>query len=455
MGHARHIHLAGVAGVGMSALAQALASQGWQVTGSDRHLDQGTPIPVLDILQRAGIHCAPQDGSALTPSTYALVVSTAIEDDNPEIQAARKFNIPIKHRAEILAELVHGKPLLAVAGTAGKTTSTGMLGWVLEQLGANPNVVNGGAVVDWVTPDSVGNFRRGGDTSPWILELDESDQSLIRFPFAPEWSILTNISADHYDLQTVEEIFAQYAQNIRKGIICGPGVRSLLKHPPVELIEEQPEDVTCTDECVSFVWKKQPFVIPQIGEHNAWNAFLVAVLCSKLGHALPDIAEALSRFHGMQRRLEEVGRTASGIRIIDDYAHNPAKLAAAWSAVARPNNRVLGVWRPHGFGPLRNFFSEFAEAFAKSVRPRDRLWILPVYYVGGRATQDINADALVDELQKQSIPATFAPDYDDLLQDIRATAQPNDTILFMGARDPAIPAAARRLSHIFHTVENA
>ena len=319
-----HIHVAGVAGVGMSALAQALRWTHERVTGSDRYFDQGQALPVFDALRAAGIELVKQDGAAVDARTEAVVYSTAVEAGNPDFIAAGKAGVPLRHRAEMLAELARGRTVLAVAGTAGKTTTTGMLGWTLEQLGADPTVVNGGALVDWADARRVGNVRRGGAAAPWVVEVDESDRSLLNF--FPEWSILTNISQDHFTLAEVQELFRAYAAQVRTELVCGAGVAAVLGKQKARIIEElaQPER---TADGFAVAWRGQRLAVRQPGAHNALNALLAAELCAQLGHAPDRIAAALARFGGIQRRLERVDAGGS-VRVVDDYGHNPAKLAA-------------------------------------------------------------------------------------------------------------------------------
>ena len=212
-----HVHVAGVGGVGMSALAQALAWGGARVTGSDRLWDRGVEMPVWEGLRRAGVELVRQDGSGVDAETSAVVYSTAVEEGNPDFAAARRFGVPLRHRAEMLAGLAEGKRVAAVAGTAGKTTTTGMAGWVLEQVGMDPTVVNGGGLVDWASGGLPGNARRGGET--WVLEVDESDRSLLEF--RPAWSVLTNISQDHFSLEEVRALFREYAGRVTEGVVCG------------------------------------------------------------------------------------------------------------------------------------------------------------------------------------------------------------------------------------------
>jgi UDP-N-acetylmuramate--alanine ligase len=175
-----HYHLVGVAGVGMSALAQVLLGQGMRVSGSDRHFDRGEDLEVIAKLRGAGVRFLPQDGRGVTAGTAGVVVSTAIEKGNPDLEAAECRAVPVMHRAEMLARAAAGKRCVAVTGTSGKSTVTGMIGWILDQAGADPVVVNGAPVLNWVTPAAVGNVRLG-KSDLWVLEADESDRSLLRY----------------------------------------------------------------------------------------------------------------------------------------------------------------------------------------------------------------------------------------------------------------------------------
>ena len=282
-------------------------------------------MPIFGVLRAAGVELVAQDGSGVGADTRMVVYSTAIEEDNPDFQAARRRGIPLRHRADVLAELARGNRVLAVAGTAGKTTTTGMAGWVLEQLGADPTVINGGALVDWADGARVGNVRRGADGAPWVVEVDESDRSLLRFH--PEWSVLTNISQDHFSLAEVEELFRQYAAQVQTGLVCGPGVARVLGALAARVVEVADEPVL-TERGYAVSWRGLSLRVPTPGAHNARNALLAAELCAQMGYAPEKIAEALSRFGGIQRRLERVDCGGS-IRVVDDYAHNPAKIEAA------------------------------------------------------------------------------------------------------------------------------
>lgn len=437
-----HIHVVGVAGVGMSALAQALCWTHDRVTGSDRHIDRGSPLPVLDGLRAAGVEVVQQDGAAIHSGTEAVVYSTAIETENPDMAAAKKIGVPMKHRAALLAELVPERGVLAVAGTAGKTTTTGMLGWTLEQLGADPTVINGGALVQWADAAHVGNVRRGTAGAPWVIEVDESDRSLLKFH--PDWSILTNMSQDHFSLAEVQDLFRTYAAQVQTGIVCGAGVIDVLGPQTARVVEATavPHRVGAG---FDLPWRGQRLAVPQPGAHNALDALMAAELCAQLGYAPTDIIAALARFGGIQRRLERVDQDGP-VRVVDDYGHNPAKLTAAWEALRTPGHRVLGAWRPHGFGPLRSMLDPLADALAAVWRPGDKLWVLPVYDAGGTADRSIQSDALVAKLRARGVDVELADSYDALGAAMLQAVCPGDTILIMGARDPQLPVFAREMA---------
>ncbi len=437
----RRIHVAGVAGIGMSALAELLRARGCTVSGSDRFLDQRKSMPILDKLARCGVQLTPQDGSGLAPGVDALAVSTAIEADNPDVQAAKRLGIPVRHRARMIAEMLDGMTCLAVAGTCGKTTVTGMLGWLLEQLGQDPTVVNGGVILNWTAPDRIGSIRRGHSQLA-VVETDESDKSLLRFH--PDWAIITNISKDHFELNESIQLFRTFARQVKQGILCGPGVRKLLTGAPA-LPRLFDMDYAPDPDGRGFTVAGRHCQAPCPGRHNMENAALAVSLCLHLGANPTDTAGALAAFKGIQRRLEIVGRR-NGVTVVDDYAHNPAKIRAAWQTMAAYHPRVLGVWRPHGFRPLTLMHRELGAMFNQVMRPEDQLYILPVFYAGGTTQCSITADVFVEDLCKKGMPAQLVKDYENLSGILRQQTRPDDVILCMGARDPDLPLFARSMA---------
>lgn len=413
----------------MNALAQALQGSGWTVSGSDRFEDQGQDIEVIRKLKQAGIRFHRQDGSGVAKDTAAVVVSTAIEDGNPDVAAARALGIPIRHRAEMLAELAKGQRTVAIAGTSGKTTVTGMVGWILEQVGADPFVVNGGALVNWADAGHIGNVRLGR-SGICVLEADESDRSLLNFE--PEWALITNASADHFDLPTTMTLFEQFRRRVKKECVVGWAPDAGWKTTKVHAGRDG----------TRFRYEGVEFLVPLLGDHNAENAMQAAELCRRMGYGLADIAGALRQFRGIQRRLEKVGE-ARGVTVLDEYAHNPAKIAAAWRAVAPHHRRVLAFWRPHGFKPLALMFEELVSMFRDVCRAGDRLYVLPVFYAGGTVSRQADSDQFVAALKRAGVPAEWAPDYEGLMKGMLGMVEAGDIVLCMGARDPGIPAFAR------------
>jgi UDP-N-acetylmuramate--alanine ligase len=415
----------------MSALAQALAGTGARVTGSDRYHDRGDSLDVLRQLAGAGIAIVPQDGSAVTASTAAVVVSTAIEEGNPDIAAAKRLNVPVIHRAAMLARLAEGRRCVAITGTCGKSTVTGMVGWVLEQLGADPTVVNGAPVLNWRTNNRIGNVRLGR-SDLWVLEADESDRSLLQFH--PDWALITNVSKDHFGLDETRALFDSFAGQVRNPVLDASAPGGILEHFKPRV----------TASASSFKFCGVDFTIPLAGRHNAENALCAAALCGLMGHPIAKIAEALASFKGIHRRLEFVGKR-DGVTVIDDYAHNPAKIEAAWRAVQPEGGRMFAVWRPHGYKPLATMLEELKASFHALWRPGDRILVLPVYDAGGTASRTIKSEALVEPLTAAGVDAAVVRDYTAARTAV-ADARSGDTILIMGARDPHLPELARTIA---------
>ena len=425
-----HPHLCGIGGVGMSALAEALADAGAAVTGSDRLLDAGRETPVLRRLRAQGIRLFPQDGSGVTAETDALVVSTAIEDANPDIRRARELGVPLRHRSETLVALCEGRPLVAVAGTCGKSTTTAILGTILEGCGLDPAVVNGAGVVAWRSDVRTGSVRRGD--GPCVVEVDESDRSLLRF--SPAHAILTNASADHFPLEETLALFDEFRRKVSGTVVDGI-LRD--REPPAF----EPIPWGCR-----FEWEGQSYAVPVPGLHNGMNAWQAVRMALALGCATADVATALARFRGVDRRLERVGTTPSGAIVVDDYAHNTEKLRAAWRALrAETPGRVIGLWRPHGYGPLRHMMADLTQMFAETLGPDDRLLVLPVYDAGGTADRSIQSDALVASLRERGCAAEWVRDHAEARGRMAALGRGGDILATFGARDPELPETARAL----------
>ena len=428
-------HLVGLGGVGMSALAEWLISKGISVSGSDR----STHSPVFDPLLRAGLRLFPQDGSGLSTGT-TLVFSTAIEEDNPDLQKARSLQLDCLHRAEVIARYAEGQQVVAVSGTAGKTTMTALLGWILTSAGMDPDVINGGILLNWQAPGRLGASRSGG-SGLFVVEADESDRSFLRLN--PEWAIISNLAQDHFALDETISLFQSFAGQVQSGIISGAGVvtalgESMRQVPVTELNEDDVEDGL-------VVIGGRPYRISLHGKHNALNAGLVIHLCLALGVEADQIQLGLDSFKGVHRRLEQVGMCQQML-VFDDYAHNPMKMRAAIETLQNRYSTVTAFWRPHGYTPLRIMSDDLHRMFKDVLRPNDLLMILPVYYAGGTADRSLDSDQLAQKLQADGAPVGWVEDYASVASIILQRASDDHAVLGMGARDPQIPIFLRGLT---------
>ena len=411
------VHLVGIGGVGMSALAQALLDAGGTVTGADRALGGSGARPgVLAALARAGVRLFPDDGSGIGPDTARVIVSTAVEETNRDLQCARARDIPVVHRAAALAELLAPRRLVAVAGTCGKSTVTAILGHLLAESGFDPVVVNGAQVVGWDAGGTrVGSTRKGTGAYA-VAEVDESDKSLVAFkPFA---AVVTNASADHYSKAEMDAVFDAFVRGVPGPVIDG-------RRTPM-------------------VPSAAARTIPLPGEHNAVNAECALRMAAALGADPARLAAAIRTFPGVERRLQRVG-TCGGAVVYDDYAHNPEKLHAMLATLqaAYPKG-VSVVWRPHGYAPLRKMLEALAAMFRATLRPCDELLVLPVYDAGGTTDRSLNSDALVARLNAS--PVRFVEGLEDAETHLRTHAPAFGALVVAGARDPGLPVLARRLA---------
>ncbi len=405
-------HLIGIGGVGMSALATALVRLGEEVTGADRTL--GTPN--IRFLESLGVKVFPDDGSGVDASVDEVIVSTAIEDTNAGLVRAKELGIPITHRAAALSRALSGHKLVAVAGTCGKSTVTAMLGHILAESGLDPLCVNGANVPGW---EGAVRFGRGEYA---VAEVDESDKSLVAFkPYA---AVVTNASADHYSKEEMDEVFDAFVKDCRGPVVDG-------RRPDV-------------------IGDEADTSLP--GRHNRENAALALRMALALGCDEAQARAALLSFRGVERRLQRIvpegGERAGAPAVYDDYAHNPEKLHAMWTTLAEKHRRgVCAVWRPHGYAPLRKMKDALAKMFAETVRPQDRLLLLPVYDAGGTTDRSINSDALADAVAALgSAQVALVSDLDAAYEWCSAHRGDFDCFVTCGARDPGLPELAKRLA---------
>lgn len=425
-------HFIGIGGVGMSALAEAALKAGMDVTGSDRLIDAGGQARVLDALRAQGAVLFPQDGSGIDAETVCVVVSTAIEADNPDLLAAGKRKIEVMHRSNFLDLILRGRGRrIAVGGTCGKSTVTALTGWLLQQAGMDPTVINGAPLAEWISDVSVGSSRVG-DSGLCVFEADESDRSLMNLEC--DIAVVTNASADHFDLQETHALFDSFIEKAVEGAV------------------DARADVFWSDVVVkegAFDYQGHTFTVTMPGRHNVLNAVVSVKVCQLLGCDSGVLAENLGRFKGVSRRLEFVGRRG-GVSVYDDYAHNTEKIRASWEALASRYKPLVVVWRPHGYGPLRVMMDDLAKMFKMVFRDGDSLLVLPVYDAGGTADRTVNSDSLVQKLLAAGCRAELVATIDAAQKRVLELVAEGSAVAVMGARDPALPVLASRILASLH-----
>ncbi len=434
-------HYAGVAGSGMSALAQFQGMLGGRATGSDRALDRGGVPAIRAALERAEVAIVPQDGSGILPDTDALIVSTAVEDTVPDVRAARAAGVPIFHRSELLAALIASRRTIAVAGTSGKSTVVAMIFELLRGAGRDPSLVTGGDLLVLGDEGYLGNAWVGG-SDLLVVEADESDGSLVRYE--PATGVVLNLQKDHKEEREVRAMFETFRARCRESFVVGEGENlapmraGALVFGCGEAATLRGEEIELGAEGSAFTVEGVRYRLPVPGRHNVENALAALAACRAAGLEISDLAGPLARFRGVGRRFQVLG-VAGEVTVVDDFAHNPAKIRAALAtARLREPGRILAVYQPHGFGPTRFLEQDLIQAFAESLEPRDHLWLLDIFYAGGTATRDMSSADLAAGIAARGIAAMVAPDRQALVASIAEAAAPGDLVLVMGARDPSL-----------------
>ena len=428
----------------MSALAQLSAMEGKSVTGSDRDFDRGRNLELKTKLQSLGIEIFPQDGSAVSSVTSGLIVSTAIEDSNPEIAAAKTLGVKISHRSELLASYVNRYNTIAVAGTSGKSTVVAMIFEILEFAGRRPGLITGGALISLRERGMAGNAFLGG-SDLLVVEADESDGTITRYK--PKIGLLLNITKDHKDLEELKNIFGVFAGNCGQFYANADDPASARVKPSADFFglntgKYKVSDISFSGFYSSFRVNGVPFKLPAPGLYNIENALAAATVAAGLGVPLETCAAALENYKGVDRRFRIIGEK-KGITVIDDYAHNPAKVAAVLKAVHRDKSRpVIAVYQPHGFTPTRHLKNELIESFASGLGQEDILVMPEIYYVGGTVSKDISSKDLTDEVSRRGIKALFFSRRDEIPAALAALVKPGGIILVMGARDATLSGFA-------------
>ncbi|MFN4041819.1 MAG: UDP-N-acetylmuramate--L-alanine ligase [Brevundimonas sp.] len=451
----------GIGGSGMLPLAMIVQAHGGRIAGSDRALDQGRTPDKFAWLRDRGVALHPQDGSGVRAGQM-LVATGAVEDTVPDIAAARRVGATIKTRPELLSELFNAaQTSIGVAGTSGKSTITGMIAWILDQAGRRPTVMNGAVMKNFVSAENPFASAVVGDAGLFAAEVDESDGSIARY--RPTVAVVSNISLDHKSMEELRDLFGGFVERSETAVLNldnletaalaqdraarGPVVTFALGVAEADLSAHDLEPLAGG---MRFVLddragaRRIPVELAAPGAHNVANALAALGAVRALGVDLDAGIAALKTFQGIRRRLEVVG-AANGVTVIDDFAHNPDKIAATLKTLHAFDGRLLILFQPHGFGPLKLMKSEFIEGFAGLMRPDDVLLMPEPVYYGGTTDRSVSSEDIAEGVRAAGRQAQALGDRAACGDRLIELAQPGDRIVVMGARDDTLSDFARDL----------
>lgn len=442
-----------VGGSGMLPLALLMRARGARVDGSDRDFDLGRGEAKQAFLRGRGVGLFPQDGSGVTGADgQVLVMSTAVEAHVPDRVRARDLGMAEVPRAALLSALFNDAAVpVAVAGTSGKSTITAMTGWILHATGLAPTILNGAVMIDFRTPDNPFASVVPGSGPQFVAEVDESDGSIAFYN--PAVAVLANISVDHKPMAELEVLFGDYMGRAGTCVVNrdSPEVMALaarLSGKPVVSWSLQDPGATVYARKAGDGWGVRladdsfmPLVLKVFGDHNVSNALAAIATAEVLGIERAAAVAAMAGFSGVARRMEQAG-TVRGVTVYDDFGHNPDKIGASLRALQPRHGRILTLFQPHGYGPLRLMGDELAAMYARTLRPDDRLWLTRPVNRGGTVTENTIAQDMPPRIGPQ---AGFIESRDSFVAAAAALAGPGDAIVVMGARDDTLSDLARTL----------
>ncbi len=438
------MHFIGIGGTGLSAIARVLLESGYTVSGSDRERS-----PLAQAVEAAGARVFIGHAAENVRGAQLVIRSSAIPDDNPEVQAARQAGIPVLKRADFLGRLMEDRLGIAIAGSHGKTTTTAMTAWVLTALGQQPGFIVGSVV------ENLGVNARAGEGKPFVIEADEYDYMFLGL--RPQIAVVTNVEHDHPDLFPTPEVFYDaFLQFVRRlppeGVLiyCAddPGAESLGRQAVAEgwtslaySLERSGVDYAAVDLRINargaydFTVLRRGDAVTAVrlgvpGRHNAANALAVLAVCDQLELPLEAAANALAKFRGSGRRFQVRGEVGDVI-VVDDYAHHPTEIRATLQAarVRYPERRIWAVWQPHTYTRTKTLFDDFAAAFDDA----DGVLVTEVYRAREPVDADFSAAQVVAAMQHAN--AHFTPALDDATNYLLAHLRPGDVVLVLSAGD--------------------
>jgi UDP-N-acetylmuramate--alanine ligase len=440
-----HIHLVGIGGTGLSAIARVLLERGYTVSGSDMQ-----DSLLAQSLQKAGAQVFIGHAAENIAGADQVVRSSAIPDDNVEVQQAYRVGIPVLKRADFLGQLMEERYCIAVAGTHGKTTTSAMIAWTLYTLGQDPSFIVGGVISKLMTN------ARSGQGSSFVIEADEYDRMFLGLK--PQIAVITNIEYDHPDIYPSPEDFYKAFQDFvnclsPEGLLllCGDdsaalrlmavaqkmGVNTLtygIRNPEVDYkarnVYPIPGSGFSFDILTADDQKGRTVQLKVPGEYNVLNALAAAAVVDQMDLGLKDAAEALSEFPGTGRRFDELGE-AGGVIVVDDYAHHPSEIRATLAAAKDryPDRELWAVWQPHTYSRTQALFDAFASSFEKA----DHIIVSEVYRSREPVDSSFSAQQVVRAMRKEDV--YFIPALKDIPGFLLTHLKPNDVLLVFSAGD--------------------
>jgi len=441
------LFFSGIAGSGMSSLALFSTGLGHFVYGSDRLLDINASHPIKDVFDASGIIVTPQDGSGLGKHIDLAIFSTAVEETNLDFIKANSLNIPIMKRPEYLACLVKEFNTIAIAGTSGKSTTSGMLAFLMRGLSLKPNFIGGGRVKQFINKLNQGNFLK--DSSDLlIIEACESDGSIVNY--YPKSTILLNLTLDHHTVEETGKLFERLIDNTSNKIIINAdddNLKALNIKDAITFSINKPSDYKpsyfhCGLLNSHFILKDTEFTLSIPGKYNLLNALACIAYLSEIGISMNDIVPILSTFQGIERRFDIHLNSSKGF-VIDDYAHNPHKISSLMETTSKVRDSTCYIFQPHGYGPTRLMRDGYIEVFTKYLRNSDHLILLPIYYMGGSAVKDISSEDIVNKVKSKGKSAEVI----HLREEVLKKCDDFKAFVVFGARDDSLSDLARMIAH--------
>lgn len=452
----KKIAFCGASGNGISPLEQIMVKKGYEVYGSDQNFDLGGDQKAKAALESVGIKIIPQDGRGITPDIECLYASAAIKEDNPDIMAARKYNIPVKKRSDLLEEILHQYAHgIAVGGTAGKTTTTAMIGYILDRLGLKPCMINGGMLCNYEDRPGLPNYiYNEGDVC--VIEADESDGSIQKY--FPYIGVINNISHDHTSMEKLVEYFTVFASHVQYGLVVNydcPLTKAIKHHKKTfsfSICDSHADifayNIEAVEHGVKYSLDGRSFRLNLIGKFNVSNALAAISAVMMLGVDKFDAAKALEGFTGVKRRLEADG-ISKGVAFYNDFAHNPSKIGASLSALKEYPGRIIAMYQPHTPFSAVNTGDEVAEVVAKVLDKDDIIIMQEIFEL---TPQDIGVSSanIINRIKANGHEqAYFLPTKAETRRFILANAKAGDRVVIMGAHDNTLPDFSRELMKEF------